>query len=45
MMGDQRLVGGDHVLARRQRLAHQRLGRSIRAANHLDDAVDIVTRG
>ena len=41
MDGDQRLVGGDDRLARGQRRLHRRLGRSLRAADQLDEQVDV----
>jgi hypothetical protein len=38
--GQQRLVGGDHVLAGGNRFEHQRLGNAV-AADQLDDDVDL----
>ena len=44
MMRDHRLVRGDQRLARAKRVARQRQRRSVGAADHLDDDIDIVRR-
>ncbi len=43
--GDQRLVGGDDMLAGAQRRLDQALGDAARAADQLDDDVDVRRRG
>src|SRR3546814_7385460 len=42
MMRDHRLVRGDERLARAERVARERERRSVGAADHLDDDIDIV---
>ena len=44
-MGQQRLVGGDHVLPGGDGSFHRRLGRAFRAADELHHAIDLARGG
>ncbi len=45
MFGDQGLVGGHHRLAPAERGLHRGLGRTVRAADQLDEDIDLIGRG